>query len=139
MAALIKEITATETWPIRHKVMWPNKPVDYIKLAEDAKGQHFALCVDEKIVSVVSIFVNGQNAQFRKFATITEKQGNGYGTQLLKFVFKKLEDSNITVIWCNARKDKIGVYHRFGMLPTSQEFTKGGINYVVMKKLIKKK
>ena len=130
---------AAETWPIRHKVMWPDKPFDFIKLSGDDQAQHFGLHVDDVVVSVVSIFIQNEKAQFRKLATIIEKQGYGYGTQLLSFVFKKLQDLNIEVVWCNARKDKTQFYHRFGMLQTDQEFTRGGIDYVIMEKKIEKK
>ena len=34
----IIEITAEETIFIRHKAMWPNKPIDYVRLANDDEG-----------------------------------------------------------------------------------------------------
>ena len=80
----IIEITAEETIFIRHKAMWPNKPIDYVRLANDDEGKHFGLYVDTKLISVISLFISKNEAQFRKFATLTEYQGKGYGTMLLK-------------------------------------------------------
>ena len=31
----IKEIKASDTWQIRHEVMWPNEPFEFVQLAED--------------------------------------------------------------------------------------------------------
>jgi len=130
----IKEILASHTWQIRHQVMWPNEPIDYVKLKNDNQGKHFGLFVGNKLVSVVSLFTKGKSAQFRKFATIQEEQGKGYGTILLNFIFKKAQVFTIQVLWCNARKDKTSFYEGFGMEKTEQYFVKGGIEYIVMTK-----
>ena len=42
----IKPITTSETLPIRHKVMWPDKPFDYVKLPKDEMARHFGLFVN---------------------------------------------------------------------------------------------
>lgn len=65
----IKKIKAEQTWEIRHKVMWPNKPLAYVKISNDLEGLHYGLFVADKLVSVVSLFIKGEVAQFRKFAT----------------------------------------------------------------------
>lgn len=50
----IKEIPASETWPLRHKVMWPNKPLDFVVLPIDEEGIHYGLFENKILVSVIS-------------------------------------------------------------------------------------
>lgn len=130
----IKSITYEETWSIRHAVMWPNKPLDYVKLENDLEGIHFGMELDGEIVSVISAFIEGDVAQFRKFATKHEFQGRGYGSKLLTFLVKDLEKKGVKRIWCNARKDKVHFYERFGLQLTNKVFNRGGVSYMVMEK-----
>ncbi len=66
----IKRISPEETYDLRHRVMWPDHPWDFIKLQEDNNGKHFGLFVSNKLTSVISLFISNEEAQFRKFATI---------------------------------------------------------------------
>lgn len=128
----ISQIPATATWPLRHTVMWPDKPLDYIKLSGDDLGIHYGLFVEKQLVSVVSLFIDDDVAQFRKFATATSEQGKGYGTRLLSHLITEAKHKDIKLLWCNARVDKAAYYERFGMKKTCQIFNKGGIDYVIM-------
>ena len=83
MTIEIREIKAEDTWPMRHKVMWPDQPLDYVILPQDEEGLHYGLFKEDKLISVISLFINQEEAQFRKFATATEAQGKGYGSALL--------------------------------------------------------
>ena len=130
----IEQIPYQITWPIRHKVMWPDHPIDFVMLPEDESGQHFGLFTEGKLVSIVSAFVREDEAQFRKFATVNEYQGKGYGTRLLTYLMADLESQQLSRIWCNARADKTSFYERFELEITDQTYVKGGINFVIMEK-----
>ena len=132
----IIEINATQTWPIRQEVMWPNEPISFVKLDDDMKGIHFGLYIDEKLISVISLFITGASAQFRKFATLPSHQGKGLGTHLLNHVLTYASVQNIQEIWCNARTEKASFYERFGMKSTKERFMKKGQEYVIMKKTL---
>ncbi len=134
MKISVVEINYQDTWPIRQKVMWPEESIEFVKLPKDRSGKHFGLKVDRKIISIVSLFINNQEAQFRKFATLTQHQGQGYGTTLLTSMMKSAESHQIKKIWCNARVDKISFYEKFGMKPTKNIFSKHGKKYVIMEK-----
>ena len=136
MPMRIEQIAPHQTWRIRHEVMWPDRELDYVKLPEDDEGVHFGLYVEGKLVSVVSAFENGKEAQFRKFATLEAHQGKGYGSQLLNYLFEWLTEQGAVRIWCNARIEKCGFYERFGMVKTDETFQKGGKDYVVMERVI---
>ncbi|WP_233194600.1 GNAT family N-acetyltransferase [Aquimarina sp. I32.4] len=130
----IKQITTAETLPIRHKVMWPNKPIEYVALPNDKDARHFGLFVNGEITSILSLFLENNEAQFRKFATLIEFQGLGYGTILLKNIIDLIKKEGIRKLWCNARVEKSKFYERFNLKTTDKKFEKGGIEYVIMEK-----
>lgn len=131
---IITQISASKTWPIRQKVMWPDKPLDYVKIPGDEHAAHYGLMVEGRLVSIVSLFNQNNEIQFRKFATLKSEQGKGYGSYLLSHVLKDNISENTTAIWCNARIDKKNFYLKFGLQPTQKSFFKGEIEYVIMKK-----
>jgi len=130
----IKKIEFTETLSIRHKVMWPNKSLAYVQLPNDKEGRHFGLFINSELISVISIFIKNNEVQFRKFATLEEFQGKGFGSKLLAFIIDIAEKENRKRIWCNARIDKTSFYHKFKLKETNISFTKGAINYLVMER-----
>ncbi|MFY0625587.1 MAG: GNAT family N-acetyltransferase [Reichenbachiella sp.] len=130
----IREIYMSDTWPIRHEVMWPDQPFSFVKLEEDNIGKHYGLFVKGVLTSIVSVFIKDNELQFRKLATLNHEQGKGYGTKLLKFVLNEAGAFGVRRIWCNARVDKSAYYDRFGLTETGQKYVKGGIEFVVMEK-----
>lgn len=128
----IKPITSSKTLPIRHKVMWPNKPMDYVKLPNDENARHYGLFINGEIASIISLFTEGDSVQFRKFATLIKYQGLGYGTILLKHIINVIDQEGVKKLWCNARVEKSKFYERFNLKTTDQSFTKDGIEYVIM-------
>ncbi len=131
----IKQINASETLLIRHQVMWPDKPIEYVELPNDENGRHFGLFVNGEITSILSLFVEDNEAQFRKFATVVEFQGLGYGTFLLERIIDLVNKEGIRRLWCNARVEKSNFYERFNLKPTDKKYEKGGIEFVIMEKI----
>lgn len=136
MGITITAIDKQKAWEVRHKVMWPEKDFDYIKLEDDDEGFHFGLFEKDKLISVISLFITNNEAQFRKFATLQHEQDKGYGSRLLEHVIKEAKNRNLKRIWCNARKNKLDFYKKFGLQETDFTFTKGGKSYVIMEKLL---
>jgi len=131
---MIRKINAADTWALRQRVMWPDQPVDYIKLKDDGEGIHFGFFNQDQLVSVVSLFIDGSSAQFRKFATEVNEQGKGFGGKLLVHMMEEALNRQVNMIWCNARLDKAPFYEKFGMIKTGSHFMKDGIAFVVMQK-----
>jgi GNAT superfamily N-acetyltransferase len=128
----IKAITAAETWQLRHKVMWPNKPLEFVILPEDEDGFHYGLFEKERLVSVISLFKIGNEGLFRKFATDKDFQGKGYGSKLLNHLIKEAKLLNIICLFCSARTTAISFYEKFGMKLASDIVRKNGKDYVKM-------
>jgi predicted GNAT family N-acyltransferase len=130
----IQKVAASDCWQIRHEVMWPNMELDYVKLPNDDDGTHFGLFKDNRLIAVISLFIRGKEAQFRKFACLNSEQGNGYGSQLLKHVLDEVSTGLVERIFCNARVEKAAYYQKFGMKQTLDVFEKGGKKYVIMER-----
>ena len=133
---IIKEITPSETWPLRQTVMWPEKPIEYVQLKEDPNGLHYGLFLEDKLEAVISCFESGGEMQFRKLATSTLQQNKGYGTALLDFTISEAKRKGIKRLWCNARSNKRGFYERLGFTVTSNTFFKDGVAFVIMERVL---
>jgi len=130
----IEQITYQLAWQIRHEVMWPNEPLAFIQLDKDPEGLHYGLFDQNRLWFVVSVYLEDTTAQFRKFATRTERQGKGYGTALLNYMLEDIKTFGAQRIWCNARADKLAFYEKFGMIATHEKYEKKGIQFVIMTK-----
>lgn len=126
---IIRPVSAEQTYDLRHEVLWPDKPFDYVKIDNDAEGQHYGAFQNDDLVAVISLFVNGDEARFRKFATRPDWQRQGIGTQLMHLVIAEARRLGATTLWCDARLDAADFYRRFGMEPVGEGFYKGTIPY----------
>lgn len=131
----IKRIKPSETWKIRHEVMWPDQPFEFVQLEEDNDGLHFGYFVEEKLVSIVSCFIMGDEMQFRKLATLNEYQGKGIASELLEYIIKLAKEKDLKKVWCNARTEKKSFYEKFGMKDTRKIFNKAGQEFTIMELL----
>ena len=132
----IRSIQPGDTYPLRHSVLWPDKPLDYVRIAEDEEGMHFGAFQDDRLVGVISLFVNGEAARFRKFAVDPSYQRQGIGSELLTCVMQEALQRGARTIACDARQEATGLYYKFGMQPEGAEFYKGPIAYVRMQKTL---
>lgn len=125
----IQTITPEQTYPLRHAVLWPDKPPDYVKIENDAEGHHYGAFRGTELVAVISLFMEKESGRFRKFATRPDCQRMGIGTQLMDYTIAEARRMNATTLWCDARLDAADFYRRFGMEPVSDVFYKGPIPY----------
>ncbi|WP_050182071.1 GNAT family N-acetyltransferase [Domibacillus robiginosus] len=116
--------------------MWPNKSFEHIMLKGDDDGLRFGVYNKTMLISVVSLFIEGEEAQFRKFATLQEEQGKGYGSQLLNYIIKEAKSRGAKRIWCNARKNKVDFHNKFWFTESGSEFEKNGKEYAIVEKYL---
>ncbi|MFB9760278.1 GNAT family N-acetyltransferase [Ectobacillus funiculus] len=98
METTITKVDKKKAWELRHKVMWPDKGLDYIKLEDDNVGIHFGLFKENTLISVISLFISNEEGQFRKFATLQQEQGKGYGSMLLDYVIKEAKNRGVKTL-----------------------------------------
>ena len=128
----IEQIPPYLVWPLRQQVMYPEMTIEDVKLENDSNGIHFGLFDHNKLISVISVFENGDGIQYRKFATLNEYQGKGYGSTLLEFVINFSKEQGCKRLWCNARKNVSGFYKKFGFTETTQTFIQNGYEFIIM-------
>ena len=126
---IIQQISPEQTYDLRHSVLWPDKPIEYVKVENDAEGYHFGALKNGEMVAVISLFVQDGVGRFRKFATRPDCQGQGIGSQLLNQVMAEARRLGATVLWCDARLSAAPFYERFGMQAAGDVFYKGAISY----------
>ncbi|MET0464138.1 MAG: GNAT family N-acetyltransferase [Chitinophagaceae bacterium] len=130
----IREVDLHTIWKIRQEVMYPAEELSYVQLPDDASGKHLGLYVGNVLVSIVSLFERDDALQFRKFATLVEEQGKGYGSNVLQYVVALGVAGGYRSIWCNARVSARGFYERFGMRITGDTWWQKDIEFVKMEK-----
>jgi predicted GNAT family N-acyltransferase len=128
----IRTITWEQTIPLRHCVLWPNKPVEYCHVDGDTDGLHFGAFINGVLICVASVYLNKNKARLRKFATDTGYQNQGIGSKMLKHIIMFLKNSSTEFFWCDARESALGFYERFDMLKCSKRFYKSDIPYFKM-------
>lgn len=128
----IREISLEEALPVRHKVLWPDKPVEFCLVEGDENGLHIGAEVDDKVVCVASIYIKEGQARLRKFATCSDFQGRGIGTAVIAFTLEQLKTKGVDYFWCDARETAIGFYQRFGMTVSGERFIKSDVPYFKM-------
>lgn len=125
----IQKVNTNQILDIRHRVLWPDRSPDFVKVDEDDSGFHFGLYFNQKLVSVISLFAVGDSIRFRKFATLPEFQGKGLGSRLLEHAIDFAIQNQYASIWCDARTSALGFYERFGFRKFSAPFFKEHIEY----------
>ena len=130
----IKPVPLADIWAMRQTVMYPQESLEFVKLPDDEAGLHWGVYVRDELVSVVSVFEQYGQVQFRKFATVAHLQGKGYGTALLQYVLEWAKRKGKKSIWCNARLSATGIYKKFGMQATGDTWQKYGLAFIKMEK-----
>ncbi|WP_343701812.1 1-(5-phosphoribosyl)-5-[(5-phosphoribosylamino)methylideneamino]imidazole-4-carboxamide isomerase [Chitinophaga sp.] len=128
----IKQITTDETLRLRRDVMYPHWSLDQVKMPHDAEGLHYGLFMDGEMVSVVSLFISGSSAQFRKLATAAHHQGKGFGKALMQHLTDVCRQHGVATLWCNARASAETFYLRLGFKRISELFYKDNIPFYKM-------
>lgn len=132
----IKKVSVNDILPIRHKVLWPDKSFEFVKVDGDEEGIHFGLYADDMLVTVISLFAEGQSLRFRKFATLPEYQNRGLGKMMILKVIKYARENGFERLWCDARTDALNFYERVGFKKFSEPFFKEEIEYYKIEKIL---
>lgn len=132
----IKCISWQQALPVRHQVLWPTKAPDFCKIEGDELAYHYGYFVKNQLVAVASIYLDGNKARLRKFATLSAYQSQGIGTKLISHILKELNSSDVTTFWCDARASAVGFYQRLGFIVEGELFYKEQVSYYKMSRRI---
>ncbi|RPD41047.1 1-(5-phosphoribosyl)-5-[(5-phosphoribosylamino)methylideneamino]imidazole-4-carboxamide isomerase [Chitinophaga barathri] len=113
--------------------MYPTWSLDQVTLPHDADGIHFGLYSDGRLATVVSLFIEGDSAQFRKLATAHDQQGKGFGKLMMRHLEEVCRQRGIGTLWCNARETALSFYQQLGFTVFSERFFKDDLPFFKMK------
>ncbi len=128
----IQKVTAAEVLPIRHRVLWPDKPPSFCEVEGDECATHYGAFIGDKLVCVASVYKNAHEARLRKFATLPDYQGQGIGSKVIEHLVRDLKLAQVSYFWCDARTSALSFYQRFGLDVEGSEFQKSGVSYFKM-------
>lgn len=132
---MISEVPYQDVLTLRQQVMYPDRDIDFVRLPDDDLGLHIGVYEDDRLISVVSIFLDRGEVQFRKLATLSDMQNRGYASSLMQWLIDYANDVKVSRIWCNARITAVGLYEKFGYKKTDNVFSKNGHDYIIMERL----
>ncbi|MFE3866899.1 GNAT family N-acetyltransferase [Flavobacterium sp. LS2P90] len=117
----IKEITAKETFSVRHPVLRAGKPKETCHFDGDnfESTVHFGLFLEQELKGVISLFKNitdlfAENIQYqiKGMAVLENYRKKGLIEALILHCEKYCITRNANLIWFNARKDAVGFYQK---------------------------
>lgn len=132
MSVSIRNITTEDTLHLRRDVLYPHWQLEQVRVDHDDDGLHFGLYEGRELVTVVSLFISGASAQFRKLATAAHCRGKGYGKQMMRHISGVCLRHNVRTLWCNARDSAETFYLQLGFTRTSDIFYKDDIAFYKM-------
>ena len=141
----VKQITAAQTYAVRHPVLRAGRPVETCAMpGDDAEDTfHLGLFDAENLIGVVT-FMNaakpqftGKQYQLRGMAVLEAYQGKGLGNILVTEGEQQLKQLGYDLLWCNARIKALNFYTRKGFKIEGEAFEIEpiGTHYLLYKKL----
>lgn len=124
-------IAAEQTLAFRRAHMWPDKPLDHVKVPGDETALHLGAFDGETLIGVASFFPQAPRVQLRKLAIAPAYRSAGLGSQLVKEGAVLAQKEGFTELWCDARQTARGFYERLGFEVEDETFEKSGLTYQI--------
>lgn len=143
---VLKEITALETYSVRHPVLRAGKPIEscYFKGDDLQSTIHIGLYVNAALIGVASLFKT-KSAEFKSdnqfqiggMAVLKHHLKRGYGHQLIIEAEVVANKYNCEILWFNAREKSVGFYEKMNYKIIGEPFDANdtGTHFVMYKKL----
>jgi predicted GNAT family N-acyltransferase len=138
----VRRIPASETWPLRHRILRPHQPPEQARYPEDEQqdSYHVGAFVAGTLVGVASLYHEPPPGEqqpgawrLRGMAVQEEGRGRGWGMALVRNCIEHVSRQKGTLLWCNARTGVSGFYAKAGFEQQGETFMLAGIGpHVVM-------
>lgn len=139
---LIRQVTAEEVRPLRHRVLRPAQSFGETAYPGDDLPDTVhvgAFDDDGRLVGIASLYREARAGgpaggwRLRGMATDPDVRGAGFGAAVLGECVDHVVAAGGDELWCNARLVAVGFYERAGFAVVSDEFDVPGIGpHVVM-------
>lgn len=126
----IRSVSAAETRPLRHEVLWPHKPTveSCVLDADDEPHAHHVGAFDSDLVlvGVCSLFEQRSTRfpaafaievpvyRLRVMGTRVQVRGQGVGNQIMDYACHWSRQQGAQYLWCDAREVAFDFYQRNG-------------------------
>ena len=123
MKITITNITALETYKVRHSVLREGLPLASCAMEGDNSKNtlHWGAYLEHTLVGVVSLFSTPEHLdthqnckQIRGMAVLENYQGKGIGKSLIMCLENHAKKTATEYLWMNARKNAIAFYQNVG-------------------------
>ena len=146
MTHSIQEITAINTYPVRHAILRAGKPIESCHFEGDElpTTHHFGYYLATELIGVISLFEAKNTAfdeqksfQIRGMAVLQNHQKKGIGEALVSAAESFCKKQETTLIWFNARTSAVGFYQKMGFGISGSEFEIQGVgpHFLMHKKI----
>lgn len=140
----IKEISAKETYSVRHRVLRAGRPLSDCAFVDDdlESTLHFGLYKRDQLIGVATFLLQSNDLfpertqyQLRGMAILEPYQGQKLGDQLISHGENILRIQMAQRIWCNAREKASRFYkkHSYTIIGEPFEIPDVGTHYVMSK------
>ncbi|MBT8155732.1 GNAT family N-acetyltransferase [Epibacterium ulvae] len=128
----IRSITSADTLPLRQLVLWPDHPISASQVEGDPGALHFGGFMADRLITVASLFSDGDAVRLRKFATHPDFQGQGAGSAMLRHLVEISQTQGRKRFWLDARETALPFYRRHGFTVQGDRFFKRDLPYFRM-------
>ena len=118
---IIKQIQATDTYPLRLSVLKTCEEYIYQYKGDfDRDTLHFGVFISNEIVGIVSLMkatnpqLKGTQMQLRGMAVSSLFQDKGIGAKLVAHCISTVKENGLDILWCNAREKARNFYKKQG-------------------------
>lgn len=125
----IRTLSADETLAFRQEHLWPDMPLDHVRVPGDDTALHLGAYSGDALIGVASFIPQRPRVQLRKLAVAPTYRGLGLGSQLVADGAARMRQENFTELWCDARKTALGFYEALGFTIGEDTFEKSGLMY----------
>lgn len=141
---MIRQVSAEEIRPLRHRILRPGQAYEETAYPGDDLPDtvHLGAFDGDRLVGIASLYREGRDAlgpgwRLRGMATDDAVRGTGFGGALLSACIDHVAAAGGGELWCNARMVAVGFYQRAGFEIESDEFDVPGIGaHVVMARTV---
>lgn len=106
------------------------------ELAKEKNHLHFGAFVGEELVASAALASEGNACKMERVAVKPEKQGLGYGAELLNFIEEEARSRGFTTIYCSSRDSAATFYAKQGYVAEGAHYLVDGIPHVIMRKIL---
>lgn len=131
MRSIIRHILASETLAFRQAHMWPDKPLEHVKVPGDETALHLGAFDGENLIGVASFFREPPGLRLRKLAVAPNYRRAGLGSDLVREGAALAREQGFTQLWCDARQTARGFYEALGFKLDDDTFQKSGLTYQI--------